>query len=96
MNPHLVVALGATAVLALAGKALPISRNRGATHFGERLGFITVHPSFLLRLPQEKDRTQAYDPFVADLRPRRLRTTQGYRPVRGKNNEDTLRVQVQA
>ncbi|MGF7056195.1 hypothetical protein GGC47_005411 [Bosea sp. OAE752] len=68
MNPHLVVALGATAVLALAGKALPISRNRGATHFGERLGFITVHPSFLLRLPQEKDRTQAYDAFVADLR----------------------------
>ena len=68
VNPHLVVALGATAVLALAGKALPISRNRGATHFGERLGFITVHPSSLLRLPQEKDRTQAYDAFVADLR----------------------------
>lgn len=68
VNPHIVVALGATAVLALAGKALPISRNRGATHFGNRLGFITVHPSFLLRLPQEKDRAQAFEAFVADLR----------------------------
>lgn len=68
VNPRVVVALGATAVLALAGKALPISRNRGATHFGNRLGFITVHPSFLLRLPQEKDRAQAFEAFVADLR----------------------------
>ena len=68
VNPRVVVALGATAVLALAGKALPISRNRGATHFGNRLGFITVHPSFLLRLPQEKDRAEAFEAFVADLR----------------------------
>ncbi len=68
VNPRVVVALGATAVLALAGRALPISRNRGATCFGNRLGFITVHPSFLLRLPQEKDRAQAFEAFVADLR----------------------------
>jgi DNA polymerase len=68
VNPHIVVALGATAVLALAGKALPISQNRGATHFGNRLGFITVHPSFLLRLPQEKGRAEAFKAFVADLR----------------------------
>ncbi len=35
VHPKLVVALGATAVLALAGKALPIGANRGETHFGE-------------------------------------------------------------
>lgn len=68
VNPHIVVALGATAVLALAGKALPISRNRGAMHFGDRLGFITVHPSYLLRLPDEESRAEAFDAFVADLR----------------------------
>jgi DNA polymerase len=68
VNPHVVVALGATAVLALAGKGLPISRNRGPTRFGERPGFITVHPSFLLRLPQEDERARAFEAFVADLR----------------------------
>lgn len=68
VNPRIVVALGATAVLALAGKALPISRNRGATHFGDRPGFMTVHPSYLLRLPEQEGRAQAFDAFVADLR----------------------------
>ena len=68
VSPRLVVALGATAVLALAGKALPISRNRGATRFGERPGFVTVHPSFLLRLPGADDRAQAFAAFVADLK----------------------------
>ncbi|CAN7621684.1 UdgX family uracil-DNA binding protein [Bosea sp. LjRoot237] len=67
VNPHIVVALGAIAVLALAGKALPISRNRGAARFGDRRGFITVHPSFLLRLPGDEARAQAFDAFVADL-----------------------------
>lgn len=68
VNPHIIVALGAIAVLALAGKALPISRNRGAARFGDRRGFITVHPSFLLRLPGDEARAQALAAFVADLR----------------------------
>ena len=68
VSPHVVVALGATAVLALAGKALAISRHRGAIRFGDRQGFITVHPSFLLRLPEKDDRAQAFEAFVADLR----------------------------
>src|SRR6185503_9833230 len=45
VGPRLVVALGATAVLALSGKPLPITRNRGVTRFDNRLGYITVHPS---------------------------------------------------
>ena len=49
--PRLVVALGATAVLALAGKALPVNANRGPTTFDNRRGYITVHPSYLLRIP---------------------------------------------
>lgn len=75
-SPHIIVALGAIAVLALAGKALPISQNRGETHFGHHLGFITVHPSSILRLREADARAQAFDAFVADLRQvRRLADT---------------------
>lgn len=56
VKPRVVVALGATAVLALAGKALPIGANRGPAHFREHDGFITVHPSSLLRAPDEDAR----------------------------------------
>lgn len=66
--PRIVVALGATAVLALAGKALPITRNRGATMFDGRAGYITVHPSYLLRLPDAEARRDANEAFVADIR----------------------------
>ncbi|WP_238181558.1 UdgX family uracil-DNA binding protein [Methylobacterium trifolii] len=69
--PRLVVALGATAVLALTGKAIPITRARGPFRFDRRdtpfQGFITVHPSYLLRLPDEA-KAEAYAAFVADLR----------------------------
>ena len=68
VEPRIVVALGATAVLALAGKALPIGRNRGAVRLGDRPGYITVHPSALLRVPDAKAREQALRAFVADLR----------------------------
>jgi uracil-DNA glycosylase len=67
VHPQLVVALGATAALALAGKAVPVGRNRGPFDFDGRRGFITVHPSYLLRLPDEAARHQAYADFVADL-----------------------------
>ena len=67
VGPRVVVALGATAVLALAGKALPINANRGPTSFDNRRGYITVHPSYLLRLPDEAERARAYDAFRDDL-----------------------------
>ncbi|KQT76391.1 DNA polymerase [Methylobacterium sp. Leaf465] len=66
--PKLVVALGATAVLALTGKQIPITRARGPADFEKPYaGFITVHPSYLLRLPDEA-KAEAYAAFVADLR----------------------------
>ena len=68
VHPGVVVALGATAVLALAGKSLAISRFRGKANFNGRLGFITVHPSYLLRLPDRTAREEAYREFVRDLR----------------------------
>jgi uracil-DNA glycosylase family protein len=68
VQPRIVVALGATAVLALAGKALPIKRNRGRADFNGRRGFITVHPSYLLRVPDRDAKEQAFKDFVDDLK----------------------------
>ena len=68
VRPKLVVALGATAVLALSGKAAPVSRSRGWAQFGPYLGYVTVHPSYLLRLPDEATKREAYEAFVNDLR----------------------------
>jgi uracil-DNA glycosylase len=68
VDPRLTVALGATAVLALAGKSLPIARYRGETDFHGRPGFITVHPSYLLRVPDARARQAGFRDFVADLK----------------------------
>lgn len=66
--PSMVVALGATAVLALTGKQVPITRARGPASLLQGLdGFITVHPAYLLRLPDEAAKAAAYDDFVRDL-----------------------------
>ena len=68
VDPRLIVALGSTAVLALAGKALAISRFRGPAEFDGHRGFITVHPSYLLRIPDADAKHAAYAAFVADLK----------------------------
>jgi uracil-DNA glycosylase len=68
VHPKVVVALGATAVLALAGKSLPITRFRGRADFDGRPGYITVHPSYLLRMPGREAKQNAYSDFVRDLR----------------------------
>jgi DNA polymerase len=68
VDPRLIVALGTTAVLALSGKALPISRNRGPAEFDGHAGYITVHPSYLLRIPDPIAKREAYAEFVADLK----------------------------
>ena len=70
LRPQLVVALGATAARALTGRDTTISRTRGKLM---RLrdgvdGFITVHPSFLLRLPDPESKEREFRHFVADLR----------------------------
>jgi DNA polymerase len=67
IKPKLVVALGATAALALAGRPVAVERNRGPMKFRGHAGYLTVHPSFLLRMPQA-DRADAFANFVADLK----------------------------
>jgi uracil-DNA glycosylase family protein len=71
--PKLIVAMGATAARAVFGRAVAIGENRGRVHVVEMTGtpsanvLVTVHPSFLLRMPPE-DRASAYAAFVADLK----------------------------
>ena len=45
-----------------------VMRERGATRFGDTSGYVTIHPSFLLRIREAEDKRAEYDRFVADLR----------------------------
>ena len=74
IEPELVVALGATAAQALFGRAVTIGKVRGvlqplpgASNDNQQV-LVTVHPSFLLRLPDEARRAEEYARFVDDLR----------------------------
>ena len=69
IKPDLIVALGASAARALTGRDVTISRERGRllTFGAGTRGLITVHPSFLLRLPDAAAQAQEYARFVADL-----------------------------
>jgi uracil-DNA glycosylase len=69
VQPRLVVALGGTAVLALTGKNIPIVRARGPAQFLDNFaGYITVHPSYLLRLQDDASKKEGFKAFVEDLR----------------------------
>jgi uracil-DNA glycosylase family protein len=68
--PRLVVALGATAVRALLGTGAKVMRDRGQTQpspTGVDV-LVTVHPSSILRAPDEASRHDAFRAFVDDLR----------------------------
>ena len=70
VRPRVVVALGATAALSVFGRAVAVTRERGVVGEveGGALGFLTVHPSFLLRLPDEASKAAEFERFVRDLR----------------------------
>jgi DNA polymerase len=70
IRPKITVALGATAARSLVGKAVTISRVRGApTELADGTEcWITVHPSFLLRIPEEDRRREERALFVRDLK----------------------------
>jgi len=70
IRPPVTVALGATAAQSLFGKAMPIGKNRGVPlklpDGGEC--WITAHPSFLLRIPEEDRKLQEKRLFLRDLK----------------------------
>jgi uracil-DNA glycosylase family protein len=69
VRPRVVVALGATAALAVFGKPTPITANRGqALRLPDQAqGVVTYHPSFLLRVPDADAKAKAYAALVEDL-----------------------------
>jgi DNA polymerase len=69
VRPRVIVALGGSAALAVFGKAMPIMKSRGRAMPLEdgAAGFVTVHPSYLLRVPDAAAKAAAYRDFVADL-----------------------------
>jgi uracil-DNA glycosylase len=70
IKPYLLVAMGATAAQCVFGKITPINRNRGRLidlDDGPK-ALVTVHPSYLLRLPDADAKAREYQRFVDDLK----------------------------
>ena len=70
VEPEAVVCLGATAAQALLGPRFRVTRERGTwvkAPWAERV-LATVHPSAILRAPDDEARHREFDLFVADLR----------------------------
>jgi probable DNA metabolism protein len=70
IKPRLVVSLGATALRSLFDQVMPVLENRGLI-LESPLGvnvLVTVHPSSLLRMPDEAARSEAFERFVDDLK----------------------------
>jgi DNA polymerase len=72
VDPELTVCLGATAAKALLGNQVRVLRDRGVvterdTSAGPRAFMVTVHPSSILRAPDEAAKREAYAAFVKDL-----------------------------
>ena len=69
VKPHILVCLGATAAQALLGRTFRVSRERG-TFVSSSLAplvMATVHPSSILRAPDDESRREEMRRFVADL-----------------------------
>jgi DNA polymerase len=70
LQPEVIVCLGATAAQALLGRQFKVSTQRGVWVSSPLAPFVmaTVHPSSLLRAPDEETRRLEMQRFVADLR----------------------------
>jgi uracil-DNA glycosylase len=69
VRPEVLVLLGATAAQAVLGPAFRVSRERGKPLTSDLAPVVvaTVHPSAVLRAPDEDARHEAYRSLVADL-----------------------------
>jgi DNA polymerase len=70
LEPRVLVCLGATAATAVLGPKVRVTRDRGrivASPFAERT-MATIHPSAILRAPDEEARRTEYARFVDDLK----------------------------
>jgi len=69
IRPSLIVAMGVTAARALLGRQVTLTKMRGRIMARDNAPavLLTVHPSYILRVPPES-RDEAYDHMVHDLR----------------------------
>jgi DNA polymerase len=70
IKPNLAVALGATAAQSLLGKVVPIMKMRGEVverDDGLRV-FVTIHPSFILRIREPADKQAERERFLQDMK----------------------------
>ena len=70
VKPRVLVLLGATAAQSLLGSSFRVTKMRGVPVESELAPNViaTVHPSSILRAPDEEARSQAMRDFVADLK----------------------------
>ena len=70
VRPEVVVCLGATAAKGLLGSKVRVTRDRGRFVEADFAPWVTVtvHPSSILRIPEDDERAQARAAFTADLR----------------------------
>src|SRR5437867_612712 len=70
VHPQVIVCLGATAAQALLGREFKVSTQRGVWVPSPLAPFVmaTVHPSSLLRAPDEETRRRETERFVAELK----------------------------
>jgi uracil-DNA glycosylase len=69
IRPDVLILLGATAARSALGKDVAVTKNRGfvdAPHLAARV-ILTVHPSYLLRIPDAEKREAEHQQFIADL-----------------------------
>jgi DNA polymerase len=69
VKPRVLVCLGATAAQALLGKTFKVSRQRGETVSSPLAAVVgaTVHPSSILRAPDDETRREEMRRFIEDL-----------------------------
>lgn len=70
VKPRLSVAMGATAAFALLGKTVAVTKQRGAVierEDGLRV-FITIHPSYILRIRDPADKAAERERFLEDMK----------------------------
>jgi uracil-DNA glycosylase len=70
VKPVAIVALGATAARSVLGRVVTITKTRGRElHLADgTTAFVTIHPSWLLRIDDDEDKRREHRNFVADLR----------------------------
>ena len=70
LRPRVLVCLGATAAKALLGSSFRVTQHRGELLDSELAPIVaaTIHPSAILRGPDEATRAQEREAFAADLR----------------------------